>query len=611
MEHTTPESDGGTATITPPPQPAIGAPLLWKMDSTPSAQPSGSERSPQQWLDIFLNDQQDLTAVDRFSKAHDHGVPDQSKYYSELIPLSKPLPGQQYAFEVDLDSCTGCKACVAGCHNLNGLDDDEAWREVGLLVSPTPPKNLKSQLPMLQMITTACHHCAHPACLDGCPVMAYDKDPVTGIVKHLDDQCIGCQYCILKCPYDVPKYSFKRGIVRKCDMCSSRLAVSEAPACVQACPNTAIRIKVVDLEDVKKRAAEKSFVAGAPSPDYTLPTTVYKTKRPELLELVSADQHVLKPDHGHTPLVAMLTIMQLAIGLLFASAALAVILPGSLVDSLRPFAALAALGTIGLGLGVAQLHLGRPQFAFRAFLGLRTSWLSREIIGFGLFAKCAAAFAATFWLDKLVPFVPQVGIVVPYLPLAQKILEPLTLLSGLAATFASVMVYVDTRRPMWTMRYTAPKFFCTALILGAASAPIMLLAASLITQTPLAGSTRHLCLGAVVALTLCGAAKLAYDLSLLRHLRDSDMTPQRKSSLLLTQPLLPFFAARVILSVTGTLLLPLALAIQISALPTLPIFIPLGLAAASFGAAFLGELLERHLFFRASVPLKMPGGSPV
>ena len=45
--------------------------------------------------------------------------------------------------------------------------------------------------------------------MNGCPVGAYEKDADTGIVRHLDDQCIGCSYCILKCPYDVPKYSKK------------------------------------------------------------------------------------------------------------------------------------------------------------------------------------------------------------------------------------------------------------------------------------------------------------------------------------------------------------------------------------------------------------------
>ncbi len=53
--------------------------------------------------------------------------------YQDLIPLSQPGPGEQYAFTVDLDACSGCKACVSACHSLNGLDDEETWREVGLL----------------------------------------------------------------------------------------------------------------------------------------------------------------------------------------------------------------------------------------------------------------------------------------------------------------------------------------------------------------------------------------------------------------------------------------------------------------------------------------------
>src|SRR6185436_2402182 len=107
--------------------------------------------------------------------------------------------------------------------------------------------------PVQQTITTACHHCVEPGCLEGCPVLAYDKDPITGIVRHLDDQCIGCSYCILKCPYDVPKYSEHRGIVRKCDLCHDRLAVGEAPACAQACPGEAIRVVLVETEAVRQQ----------------------------------------------------------------------------------------------------------------------------------------------------------------------------------------------------------------------------------------------------------------------------------------------------------------------------------------------------------------------
>src|SRR4030095_7765056 len=208
----------------------------------------------------------------------------------------------QYAFEVDLDQCSGCKACVTACHSLNGLDDDETWRSVGRLTSTD------WRSPLHQVVTTACHHCVDPGCLNGCPVLAYDKDPVTGIVRHLDDQCIGCQYCVMKCPYDVPQYSRTRGIVRKCDMCSSRLAVGEAPACVQACPNEAISITVVEQSKVRGRyrdlpgsqrmetrgrvPAANAFLPASPTPAITLPTTRYVSWRalPTDLTAVDADE---------------------------------------------------------------------------------------------------------------------------------------------------------------------------------------------------------------------------------------------------------------------------------------------------------------------------------
>ncbi|HEY6723849.1 MAG TPA: 4Fe-4S dicluster domain-containing protein, partial [Polyangiaceae bacterium] len=193
----------------------------------------------------LLDAQQTLTAVERFARQHEaDDFPKNKKYYEDLIPLARPKPGEQYAFQVDLDACTGCKACVTACHSLNGLDESELWRTTGLLHGGLPTA------PAQQTVTTSCHHCLEPACMHGCPTQAYDKDPITGIVKHLDDQCFGCQYCTLMCPYDAPKYNAKLGIVRKCDMCSSRLAQGEAPACVQACPNQAISIQVVDQETV-------------------------------------------------------------------------------------------------------------------------------------------------------------------------------------------------------------------------------------------------------------------------------------------------------------------------------------------------------------------------
>src|ERR1043165_148488 len=204
--------------------------------------------TPRSLVEELLADQQGLTAVEQFSRIHEENLlAPHEPFYRDLIPLEAPRPGEQYAFEVEFDKCSGCKACVTACHSLNGLDDDETWRGVGELISTD------WRAPLKQTVTTACHHCVDPGCLNGCPVLAYDKDPVTGIVRHLDDQCIGCQYCVMMCPYEVPQYSKSRGIVRKCDMCHSRLAVGEAPACVQACPTRAISIKVVEQAKVRAK----------------------------------------------------------------------------------------------------------------------------------------------------------------------------------------------------------------------------------------------------------------------------------------------------------------------------------------------------------------------
>jgi len=209
-------------------------------------------------LEAELRNARQLTAVERFSQ-HEH---EGQGRYADLLPATPPSPGQQYAFLVDLDACTGCKACVTGCNSLNGLDTSsgEAWREVGSL-GPQP-------------VTSACHHCADPACLKGCPAEAYEKDALTGAVIHLDDACIGCSYCTMTCPYEVPSFSDRLGIVRKCDLCHGRLTAGEAPACVQACPTEAIRIQIVDVAT----AGTSSWgLAAGPDPTLTKPTTLTTT----------------------------------------------------------------------------------------------------------------------------------------------------------------------------------------------------------------------------------------------------------------------------------------------------------------------------------------------
>ncbi len=486
-------------------------------------------------IDKLLEEQQQLTAVERFSQKHAADLePTQARYYRDLIPLTRPGKGEQYGFEVDLDACSSCKACVSACHSLNGLDEDESWRDVSIVTG----LDQHSQA-VQQTVTSACHHCADPACADGCPTLAYEKDDDTGIVRHLDDQCIGCQYCQLKCPYDVPKFSKSRGIVRKCDMCHDRLADGEAPACVQACPSEAIRIRIVPIEEIDLAASTgKTLLPGTVPSTYTRPSTRYLNSR---IDYESEDDPTPQPEHGHFPLAWMLVLTQISVGILLAATILT-----------NPPAALAWLAAIigVLGIGGSVLHLGRPQHAWKAFLGWRKSWLSREIIAFNLWLP-PLGLAAIGWL--------------PAWP---------ALITGSLAVACSVMVYVDTRREFWKTKHTLPRFLGTIAVAAALtltvcnSAPSFLLPACII------------------------LAKLLIESLTLLPLRSAKASPAKTSAYLLAVPLRRTTVGRV--------------APALCALGILTALNP-----AAFGTAALlltlGELIERSLYFKAVVAPKMPG----
>ena len=88
--------------------------------------------------------------------------------------------------------------------------------------------------------------------MTGCPVDAYSKDSITGIVRHSADACIGCQYCTWNCSYGVPQYNPERGVVGKCDMCYGRLMRGQDPACASACPESAIEIEIVSIDEWRR-----------------------------------------------------------------------------------------------------------------------------------------------------------------------------------------------------------------------------------------------------------------------------------------------------------------------------------------------------------------------
>src|SRR6202008_2080829 len=77
------------------------------------------------WLvESLLREQRELPAVEQFSHWHEDLPPQQVRSFRGFVPLFPPGPGERCAFEVDLDACSGCKACVTACHSLNGLDEE-------------------------------------------------------------------------------------------------------------------------------------------------------------------------------------------------------------------------------------------------------------------------------------------------------------------------------------------------------------------------------------------------------------------------------------------------------------------------------------------------------
>jgi Fe-S-cluster-containing dehydrogenase component/DMSO reductase anchor subunit len=544
-------------------------------------------------LQALLEDQPHITAVEKFAQWHTEATtPLAEARYRDLIPLADPAPGEQYAFEVDLDRCSGCKSCVAACHAMNGLAEDELWRSVGLLHGGA------KELPVVQHVTTACHHCLEPACLEGCPVLAYEKDPATGIVRHLDDQCIGCQYCILKCPYDVPQYNPRLGIVRKCDMCSGRLAAGEAPACVAACPTEAIRIAIVDRQTVRDECEANQFLPGSPEPGYTLPTTIYKTARPLPRNLLPADYYSAAPQHAHLPLVWMLILTQVSVGAYLAEFALNCI-AGRGTAALaggRGAHVVAALALGAMGMAAAVLHLGRPRYAFRALLGLKTSWLSREIAAFSLFAAMASCYAGVVW------WAPVAG-----WSSARIALGGLAAAAGLAGVGSSVMVYVDTRRPFWNGPATSLKFFGTVLVSGLPAALLMSLCGAALSghvdvRDVMAAHGAAFCRALLVAT----AARLLTDAMVLIHLRSRQHTPLKRTALLMIGSLKRPAQARFLCGITGGMAIPAILAAIGQDGEASPAAVGT-LAALSLALVLAGEWLERYLFFRAVVAPKMPG----
>lgn len=163
---------------------------------------------------------------------------------------------------VDTTKCLGCRICEYACATANGLPQPEASidRSVERQTSPTQwtvcnryktergPVSAKRQ----------CMHCLQPACASACLTKAMVKEPA-GPVRWRESKCMGCRFCMVSCPFDVPKFEYDSPVpkIQKCVMCWERLEQGERPACVANCPAGALQFgrRPDLLEEARRRIA--------------------------------------------------------------------------------------------------------------------------------------------------------------------------------------------------------------------------------------------------------------------------------------------------------------------------------------------------------------------
>ncbi len=166
----------------------------------------------------------------------------------------------------DTTLCLGCRRCEEACSEVNSLPApekpfkdltvlDERRRTTSVAHTVVNKFQGKDGSPVFAKIQ--CNHCLEPACASVCFVKAFKKTE-KGPVSYDPTVCVGCRYCMVACPFNVPTYEYESAFsprVMKCTMCRPRLLEGKLPGCVKACPAEALTIGSRD--DLLKIARER------------------------------------------------------------------------------------------------------------------------------------------------------------------------------------------------------------------------------------------------------------------------------------------------------------------------------------------------------------------
>lgn len=174
------------------------------------------------------------------------------------------------SFLVDTTKCIGCRGCQIACKQWNQNLTDKTT--MGSTFTNPPNLNSKTYTNIAffeseqngtlswNFARNGCFHCKKPACVSVCPVEALVKTP-EGPIIYREPRCIGCRYCMLACPFNIPKYEWEKVSprIQKCNFCYDRLLAGMIPACAKSCPTGTITFNdsiEKNLQEAKKRIAE-------------------------------------------------------------------------------------------------------------------------------------------------------------------------------------------------------------------------------------------------------------------------------------------------------------------------------------------------------------------
>lgn len=167
---------------------------------------------------------------------------------------------------VDTTRCVGCRACEAACSEANTLAEPVLLGDERVFATTrdTDQYHLTvvnrfehvGGVAPVRFVKKQCMHCIDPSCVSACPARALEKTE-DGAVTYRGSRCLGCRYCMMACPFDVPKFEYEKAVpyIKKCSFCAERQANGQPPACAEVCPSGALQFgaRAELLEEAKTR----------------------------------------------------------------------------------------------------------------------------------------------------------------------------------------------------------------------------------------------------------------------------------------------------------------------------------------------------------------------